>query len=339
MNSIHGPTAGTRRLRFVLKAAFAVVVCALLINLADPALLWRSMQRADGLYVLAGSAVFLGGQLAAAQRWRGILRAGGIDLGTRRVFALNLMGASAGTFLPGQGSGDLVKCTLLFPSYPTRRGFLIASCLMDRMAGLMGTLCLAAAGAILLRATQQDWTLGLYIVGGGAIMLLLLLAGHRYREHILASRLARNKISAAIISCVRELGRLAANPRLALSSLALSLLFQASWALSLWCMLRSVMPDAPLPAVMFAAPISILIATVPVSLGGLGVREGAFTLLMQRFDVPADLATVAALLSLLPIIITAATGAVLFALRFRVQAAATTPTAQVSCQQADKTPE
>lgn len=58
MNSIHGSTAGTRRLRFVLKAAFAVVVCALLINLADPALLWRSMQRADGLYVLAGSAVF-----------------------------------------------------------------------------------------------------------------------------------------------------------------------------------------------------------------------------------------------------------------------------------------
>lgn len=32
MNSIHGSTAGTRRLRFVLKAAFAVVVCALLIN-------------------------------------------------------------------------------------------------------------------------------------------------------------------------------------------------------------------------------------------------------------------------------------------------------------------
>lgn len=278
---------------------------------SDTRALTAALKNADYRFVGAGSAVFLYGQYLAAQRWRGVLTAGGVGVSRFQVLRLNLVGTFIGNFLPGQGSGDLIKSAFLFGRFPGRRAFLMASVVYDRLLGLSAMLTLAVVGALLLGWHTDDWSLvtvvgWLLLFSAGVLVPLAYL--HRFRplRNFFANRLGKR-----FTGFSGEIAELVKNRQLLVRSFVLSMIFQLSWALSLWMMLRAVVEDAPPVPVLLAAPLSVLVASVPVSLGGLGVREGAFSLLMQRFGIAADPATAGALLSLVPLLIASFLGACL----------------------------
>lgn len=269
------------------------------------------MKNADYWFVGAGSAVFLYGQYLAAQRWRGVLAAGGVGVSRYETLRLNLVGTFIGNFLPGQGSGDLIKSAFLFGRFPGRRAFLMASVVYDRLLGLSAMLTLAGVGVLLLGWHDRDWSLAsgvgwLLLFSGGIVITLACLHRLQPLRNFFGKRLGKR-----FAGFSSELAELVKNRQLLMRSFLLSMIFQLSWALSLWMMLRAVVEDAPLVPVFLAAPLSVLAASVPISLGGLGVREGAFSLLMQRFGVSAELATAGALLSLAPLLIASFLGACL----------------------------
>ena len=75
-----------------------------------------------------------------------------------------------------------------------------------------------------------------------------------------------------------------------------------SWAVS---------PGMYLLPVLIAAPLAVLVASLPISIGGLGVREGAFVLIMQQLGVNAEVAAAAALLAILPLLFASIVGAII----------------------------
>jgi glycosyltransferase 2 family protein len=297
------------RIVYLLKVSAAGVAFAGLVYFSDTTALVAALNEADYRFVAAGSAIFLYGQYLAAQRWRGVLASGELGVSRFEAFRLNLVGTFIGNFLPGQGSGDLVKSAFLFGRFPGRRAFLLASVVYDRLLGLSAMLTLAVAGMLILGLVAGDWPMisafG-WMLGGVLALGALLMLFYRLQPF---DGFFRERLGKRFAGFSGEIAELFGNRRLFLRSFALSMIFQLSWALSLWMMLRAVRDAVPLVPVLLAAPLSVLIASVPISLGGLGVREGAFSLLMQRFGISADVATAGALLSLVPLLFASFLGA------------------------------
>jgi glycosyltransferase 2 family protein len=297
------------RIGYVVKVLAAGIAFALLIHFSDTKALLAVLEKADYRFLVFGSLVFLYGQYLAAQRWRGVLKAGMVVISRFDAFRLNLLGTFVGNFLPGQGSGDLVKSAFLFGDFAGRKSFLLASVVYDRLLGLAAMLTLALAGVVLLGLIAGDWTLAAVLgwaLFAMAVVAVALAGLHRLRalEKFFGDRLRR-----LFSGFSGELFGLLGNRALFMRSFFLSMIFQLSWALSLWLMLLAVTDGVPLIPVLLAAPLSVLVASVPISLGGLGIREGAFSVIMQGFGMGAEVATSGALLSLAPLLIASSLGA------------------------------
>lgn len=65
---------------------------------------------------------------------------------------------------------------------------------------------------------------------------------------------------------------------------------------------------------LFVTPLLFMLFTLPISFGGIGIREGAYILLYGAFGVPAEIALVVSFCSLLSMLLSYAIGAFLFLL-------------------------
>ena len=72
--------------------------------------------------------------------------------------------------------------------------------------------------------------------------------------------------------------------------LALSLFIHLSGALALWSVAWGVGLDVPLLACLVLVPPAMLVATLPISLGGWGVREGVLVAAFAMIGISADAA-------------------------------------------------
>lgn len=70
--------------------------------------------------------------------------------------------------------------------------------------------------------------------------------------------------------------------------------------------------DIPFTVNLFVTPLLILLFTLPISFGGIGIREGAFILLYGAFGVPAEIALAVSFCGLLSILLSHAIGSSLF---------------------------
>lgn len=68
----------------------------------------------------------------------------------------------------------------------------------------------------------------------------------------------------------------------------------------------------PFSVNLFVTPLLFLLFTLPISFGGIGIREGAFILLYGAFGVPAEIALMVSFCGLLGILLTYTVGASLF---------------------------
>ena len=84
--------------------------------------------------------------------------------------------------------------------------------------------------------------------------------------------------------------------RLALAGLAVSFIMLGAYFSSYYCGLRAVGGDTGFGTVMTAMPVIDAISGMPVSIGGVGVREKLFQVLLHDLDrVPAETAVAAGL--------------------------------------------
>lgn len=295
----------------MLKLAGAGIAFALLFHFIDLSKVLVTLESANPVMASLGVLVFLGGQVMAAARWRRILHSDAINIPLHSALRMNLIGTFAGNFLPGMATGDLAKSALLFRDFPTKRSFLVASVVYDRISGLAAIILLAILGTLLLGMIRDDWIFAQYVTAAGLVFatVMWLLA-----SDINPARILRVLPKALVTHCsvfTWELQKLLRKRALLWPTIGLSLGFQVSWVVSQWIMLCALFPRAPFVPVLAASPLSLVVALLPISLNGLGLREGTFSYMLQRFGLDPQIAVAAALLSLIPILISSLIGGLL----------------------------
>jgi uncharacterized protein (TIRG00374 family) len=240
--------------------------------------------------LIAGAENFLG-----AIRWRIFLRMLGIRVPFWKSVQVCLVALFCNTFLIGAAGGDLVRAGWLI-----RRGFgkteSLLSVIMDRVSGLgaliLYTLALCAWNHEWLMRSPTVVKLFLFVITYQAVALALI-AGSLY----VSARGLTNRLPkwAPFPDFVRKMGagyaKLAEDWGGSLKAMGLSLAMLAGYFAVYWCSARALGFGISFIDMSTLIPAADMISALPISIGGLGVREGTFVLMLgQLSDVPKALA-------------------------------------------------
>jgi uncharacterized membrane protein YbhN (UPF0104 family) len=288
------------RLVFVLKLGVSLGLLIYLALLVDWQQAARTLQKAAKLPILVVPFVSLAGVGLSSLRWRLILADSRVKFSGWQAFRGYLLGLFYGNLLPGVLGGDAVRMGLCVQRTKCPVGTAAGSVLLERIVGLVALFGVAflvylAFPAIALPLLPIADT---RLIAAGAVAGILgiavVLAGRRVWLRWLPKESARGLWS-FVRTVMLTLGTL--KVRTLGLVLILSAMSQAADIVATFLLARAINLHVPLTVFFGVVPLVYLATILPISLGGLGVREGAFTFLLSRFGVPtADAVTLSFLI-------------------------------------------
>lgn len=241
---------------------------------------------------LVGGVILAGiSMVFTALRWWMFLRVLEIKLSIARAIELTMIGNLFSLVSIGSLGGDAAKIILLIRDHPGKKLVITMSVLIDHMAGMvtLGLLFFFVSAQGFGELTSQE-VLGpqgagvlklawLWIGGGFAMVAFFFVCAcppvHR-RIHA-KGKLERWPIMTQIPEIYDSYRK---NWKLTFIGLVFSTMLMLTYFASFWCGLRAVGGEATLGSVMIAMPAIDGLSSIPVSIGGIGIRENLFMMLM-----------------------------------------------------------
>jgi len=317
-----GPDRERRRgrLRTLGKAVVTAALVAFILTRISLGEALAILAGARPAALLAALGVFAVSVLAGAWQWGRFLAAMGIPLSVPKLLELYWVGLFFNNFLPSNVGGDLVKVLDLSRERYDPVAAATAT-LADRVTGLAALALLAALAARLLAPRAELAGLVAPVFWGALVFLVLLLlvlvgplAGAAHR---LARRLGLLPAGGTRARIVEQLRRLRRRRALFGGLFLFSLLVQALRVAVHYLAGLSLLGDAcPLVFDFFlVVPPLAFALTLPVTLGGLGLREGLALPLFAPLGVGGEAAVAIEVLAYLLMLLVSLGGGLLFLLR------------------------
>ncbi len=226
--------------------------------------------------------LFMVGHSLAAAKWWFLLERGFTYLAALRA---HFAGLAANLCLPGVAGGDVVRAGLV--SKLTDVSKLAAVSLSDRLIDMLALALVSVSGLVLLQSGSGDFGLVVQIIG----LFLGAMVGAFYLLPIIVPRVveAFPKLpgSEFALKIAGEFGNLGRRPFAVLVALMLSTAIQVGFVVLFIWLARSAGVVAPDGAWLFAWPLAKILAVLPISLGGIGLREATLAGLMAPFGAEA----------------------------------------------------
>jgi hypothetical protein len=284
----------TTLLKFSVGLALIVFLFS---RLEDPALLWAQIRAADKGLLLLGSLCYAGAVALSGLKWGVLLRAVGIQVPTARLLSWQWQAEFFNAFLPAQVGGDVARGWALAAD-THRTADAAASIVIDRFIGLFVFMAFAAVAttAMLLfgrpdgvpfTSQQIVW---LRFVAAGSILASLGLLGtvlillSRRLKALMERLLERLPFRGRTVPIWQKAARAFDAYRGHAGALAIVALFSVAivilTSINIWLIARAIDPgEISFLEVLVVNPIIVFVAlALPLSPGGLGVRQGAFVI-------------------------------------------------------------
>jgi uncharacterized protein (TIRG00374 family) len=245
------------------------------------------------LWIFAASlGIYIISQLIFVMRWYVLLRVQSIEIGFWAAVRLHFLGLFYNNCLPTSVGGDLLRAWYV-TSHTDKKLEAALSVFVDRVIGLTGMLIMASCCYWFIpvegqtRGFELSFNLdlaqrinehrGLVLVIAAVLAIsILALASNRKGRALLrrCSRFIRQHGSVAL-SKGRNAIRIYYSKKLAVGlALVLTFFCQATFITGLWLIGREIGVDAHVKYYFIFFPISWLLGTLPISVGGLGIMEG-----------------------------------------------------------------
>jgi uncharacterized protein (TIRG00374 family) len=231
-------------------------------------------------------------------RWKILLNDHGVDAPGWLLLKRNWIGRFLSNFLPGRMGGDIYR---IFGrvDFAVDKSTLASSVILDRLLGIVALLSYVCVAGVFQASIVMQTGMGNLIAFSslGIVLIVPWFLTHAPRQWLLrmSNRLPDGKPKKVILSLVDALIEGTRKKRTMVYAFIISVVFHLLSAVGSYCSLRAMGFDVSLLSVVLIIPLVNLIAQVPISLNGLGLREGAFALLFTAVGVPAAVAVGAAL--------------------------------------------
>ena len=249
----------------------------------------RQVSPALWLLVFAG---FIVGHAVSAAKWRWMI--GGV-VGYRQALKAHFAGLAANLALPGVAGGDFVRAGLVMKGSDRKTALAIGS-LGDRLIDTASLIIIASIGAFWLGARANVHPAGLAIIAtatiaAGVIGVILMkpIAG------LMRNLALSGKVGGFVGDAADAIEELSLRRGALVGCAAMSVVVQFAFALMNAAIADNMGAETSIAAWVFAWPLAKLVATLPISFGGLGVREASLAGLMTPLGYNAAAVVAASL--------------------------------------------
>lgn len=271
-------------LRVALRAGASLAILALLLAVLPRERVWAAMRSVPPALWLAVLAGYMAGHVLGVIKYRMMVNLAGAELSYPQAAQCYFGGLFGTLFLPSIVGGDLVRAGLGLRMARHRTGFLLGS-LLDRMLDITALALVAAVGALLLPGELEPRSRRVFLVflllaalAAGAVVTAAMLLPVRLIPYKIRRRLARLRQAA------RSMRR---SPMTVLFSLLGGVAVQSSFTTLTAVLANACGLDLRIRVWLFAWPLAKISALLPLTQGGLGVREAALAALLTPFGAPA----------------------------------------------------
>ncbi len=266
-------------LRFVVSAGLLALLLTR-IDFADMVPQKRSLPGTLA-FLVAGIALMGFSLVLAAWRWQRVLDVFGVHVPLRRLVSHYFAGQFVGNVLPSTVGGDVLRVTRSARDIGAR-DVAFASVVLERLTGFVALPLLLLVGFLAdpaLFTAPHAW-IALATAGAtvAALALIIVVAGHpnvagRFTEHENWMRYI-----GAIHTGIDGLRRA---PRDAAGALGAAVAYQLVVVGAVYCAVHTIGLTVPNAAVLAYVPAVAMAQVLPISVGGLGLREGMLALLLH----------------------------------------------------------
>ncbi len=268
------------------------------VALALKAIRWDKMAEAvrhtSFTAVFGAALIYMVLQCLSATRWWSIARASGIPFAWKDAVAAFYTGMFFNLLLPGLVGGDAVRALVAARRTNTSAAISFGITYADRTVGFIAMLLVGVWGAVSLHLThrQQVWLpllLGAaFAFGATAVLVLAAFAFSRWHKGVWGERVGR--FANGMVAFLTR-------PHTGVLVFAIALTYHLSLTANLMMLGQAAgIHGQPFSAFALVVAIATVIGSLPISLHGLGVREGASIALWALLRVPPEQAMLWALL-------------------------------------------
>jgi glycosyltransferase 2 family protein len=279
------PAPRKRSWRPVLfRLAGSAVALALLFAFLPVGEAWRTVRQISPLLWLLIVAGYLATHLVAASKWRLVVNLGGAGLDVFQGVRCYFAGLFSTLFLPSIVGGDVVRAGLAFRLGRNKAGVLLGA-VLDRTVDLVALTCLAGVGVFLVPGALAPGTRHIFfLLAVGCVAVLAIVA---FVLLALPARKFSYRMRRRLVRLRQAVHSTARRPHYVFVAFLLSLIVQTGFILLTVRVAVAGHLLLPFRAWLFAWPLAKIFALLPVSQGGIGVREAALAGLLVPFGARA----------------------------------------------------
>lgn len=307
------PPGGRSVLKPLLRTVVGVGIITLLVVRSDLWAIARAISEADPVSIALAFALLMGLLVVSALRWEVFLRSLDVDLPPGPTLRLTFVGAFFNAFLPTGVGGDAYKAfRVRGPGVPLSKT--LASVLLDRIVGIVCLAAIAIVAVVTLIGAGDSGPvipLAAFIsLGILAVAVLLVAFGEKLFR---PGRAGWFGLRPRLERTARSLTEAGTHPRSVRVGILWGVITQILGIASHLALARALGLRVSLSALTLGVLIATVAATAPITVNGLGVREGAWVWILGRYGVGTVDAVAYALLILAMSLATSAIGGVVYA--------------------------
>jgi uncharacterized protein (TIRG00374 family) len=276
-----------------LRIVVALVILVLVASRVDLDAVWHALVAASARDVVIAVVASFATVLVISLRLRILLTAQGVRAGIGETFAINLVAFFYNLFVPIGGVGvAALRVQRLSRGTSGRLTIAVTAIVCDRLAamaalGIVGIVCWVVD-------PHAKPAGGMLVLLGGLSTIALLVAPRIVpgRVRRVARRLSATRSGAwwatTLLRVRHAVGSVARLPSRALVEIiAISILSQLPGILVFVALGDGLGLSVPTLSMAWIRSVVVVLSLLPISIGGVGVREGALVVTLHAFGVPA----------------------------------------------------
>ena len=278
-------------LGIAVRAVVTLLLFAFLLRSTKWSMLVPIIIHVSHTYLLIGLSAGVLCVFFSSYGWRSVVLAENIQADLARLIDLYLVGISFSHFLPTSMGGDAVKAYYVGRDSSNIPGA-TSAVLMSRITSFVGMLLIALPALAILHAHFTDQVvisfllLSMLLIAAifGSVLAAMSLRGLSSR--FLKGKWIQNRVFVQFLEIGEALSYAFRRPRSLFSATLFGMLFWMASFLNYYAYAAALRLHVPLTFYLIAIPFVSIIAALPISINGFGVREGAFVYLFTTIHVP-----------------------------------------------------
>jgi len=304
----------------ILRVAISIALLAFLFRQVDEKTLFTLVKNADKKLLFLAFFVFFLAYPLCLLRWEMLLKAAKIHLPLKRVIISYSGGLFFNLFLPSTIGGDFVRSVDL-ASHTKKPKEVVATVLLDRLSGYIGLAFIALLAVIIGGKLVEDPSVIVAVTIIVALLVAILLSLFNNYAYTKINRLLHSpdagRIRDAITSLHQEMYLFGKDKKVVLNNLFISVLIQLTAPVAFLLLGLSLGIKINIAYYFVFLPVIGAITLLPISIGGLGLRDASTVYFFAKAGVAKDLAFAMSLLNFSFIIIIGGIGGIIYVFTVR----------------------